>query len=291
MEQLDPRPAALAGTWYSANPHLLRSEVADYIQAAALPKFSGEVVALVAPHAGHRYSGPVAGYAFRAIQGNSYETIAVISPFHRPHSHALLTSAHDAYETPLGRIPIDKQSQKALNQWLQKNDAVTLEPIRRDNEHAIEIELPFLQAALDGPFQLLPVMIADASPETAYALGSALAATLQDQRSLLIASTDLSHFYPEQKANQLDQAMLNAIASFEPNEVMKVHHSGKGQACGLLPVLAVMTAARELGASQAHIFHYATSGATSGDYSRVVGYGAGAFTRPMESENNTLNPS
>ena len=284
MDPIDTRPAALAGTWYSANSQQLRSEVADYIQSASVPEFSGEIVALIAPHAGHRYSGPVAGYAFSAIQGNSYDTIAVVSPYHRPHAQALLTSAHDSYETPLGQIPIDKQSQKALNQWLQKNDAGTLEPIRRDNEHAIEIELPFLQAALDVPFRLLPVMIANASPETADALGSALAATLQDQRSLLVASTDLSHFYPEQKANQLDQAMLNAIASFDPSEVVHVHQSGEGQACGLLPVLAVMTAARALGATQAHIFHYATSGATSGDYSRVVGYGAGAFTRPRENK-------
>ena len=284
MDSIDTRPAALAGTWYSANPQQLRSEVVDYIQSAAVPQSSGEIVALVAPHAGHRYSGPVAGYAFRAIQGNRYDTIAVVSPYHRPHAQVLLTSAHDSYETPLGRISIDKQSQQALNQWLQKNGAETMEPIRRDSEHAIEIELPFLQAALDSPFQLLPVMIADALPETAYALGNALAATLKDQRALLIASTDLSHFYPEQKANQLDQAMLKAIASFDPNEVMKAHRSGKGQACGLLPVMAVMTAARALGATQAHIFHYATSGTTSGDYSRVVGYGAGAFTRPNQSK-------
>ena len=284
MNSIDTRPAALAGTWYSANPQQLRSEVADYIQSAAVPEFSGEIVALIAPHAGHRYSGPVAGYAFRAIQGNSYDTVVVVSPYHRPHAQALLTSAHDSYETPLGQIPIDRRNQQALNQWLQKSGTETLQPIRRDSEHAIEIELPFLQAALDGPFRLLPMMIADALPETAFALGQALAATLQDQRSLLVASTDLSHFYPENKANQLDQAMLNAIASFEPNEVMKVHRSGKGQACGLLPVLTVMTAAKELGAAQAHIFHYATSGATSGDYSRVVGYGAGAFTRPLESQ-------
>jgi AmmeMemoRadiSam system protein B len=284
MDPIDTRPAALAGTWYSANPQQLRSEVADYIQSASVPEFSGEIVALIAPHAGHRYSGPVAGYAFRAIQGNRYETVAVVSPYHHPHAQALLTSAHDSYETPLGRIPIDKQNQQALNEWLQKSGAEMLQPIRRDNEHAIEIELPFLQAALDSPFQLLPVMIADASPQTAYTLGSALAATLKDQRTLLVASTDLSHFYPEQKANQLDQAMLNAIASFEPNEVVHVHQSGEGQACGLLPVLAVMTAARTLGATRAHIFHYATSGATSGDYSRVVGYGAGAFTRPLESK-------
>lgn len=280
MDQLDSRPAALAGTWYSANPQHLRSEVTDYIQSAAIPEVPGEVVALVAPHAGHRYSGPVAGYAFRAILGQHYDTVAIVSPYHRPHQYALLTSAHDTYTTPMGSIPVDKVSQTMLSRQLQARGADLPEAIWRDTEHAIEIELPFLQAALDSPFQLLPVMVADAPPETAIALGAALAATLKDQKALLIASTDLSHFYPEQKANELDHAMLDAIASLDPGEVVRTYRSGKGQACGLLPVLAVMTAARALGATQAHIFHYATSGATSGDYSRVVGYGAGAFTRP-----------
>jgi AmmeMemoRadiSam system protein B len=283
MDQTDIRPAALAGTWYNADPQQLRGEVDRYIQTAALPEFSGEIVALLAPHAGHRYSGAVAGHAFRSILGNRYETIAIISPYHRGYHQSLLTSSHNSYDTPLGQVPIDKNNLTNLNGQLRKTIGKELAPVRHDQEHAIEIELPFLQTALDGPFKLLPVMIADSLPETAFALGEALSMVLQDQPSLLIASTDLSHFYPEEQANQLDQAMLNAIASFDPNEVIAVQRSGKGQACGLLPVLAVMTASQALGATQAHIFHYATSSTTSGDYSRVVGYGAGAFTRSADS--------
>lgn len=284
MDFMDTRPTALAGTWYSAHPQQLRDEVEQYILDAAPPEFSGEIVGLLAPHAGHRYSGPVAGYAFRAIQGNSYETIAIVSPYHRGYPQPLLTTSHDSYATPLGEVAVDTVSLGMLKAWLQKNSGEELVPIRHDQEHAIEIELPFLQITVFGAFKLLPLMISDSNPKMAIALGQALAAQLNNKRALLIASTDLSHFYPETVANQLDQAMLDAIASFDPDKVLAIQRSGEGQACGLLPVLAVMTAAGLLGASQAHIFHYATSGATSGDYSRVVGYGAGAFTRQAESD-------
>jgi len=281
MDQTNTRPAALAGTWYQADPQQLQREIDQYIQAAPSPQFSGEVVALVAPHAGHRYSGPVAGYSFRAILGKQYETVAVVSPYHSGHREPLLTSSHESYSTPLGQIPVDLDSIAALNSWLGKEAGLELNLIWQDQEHAIEIELPFLQVALSGPFQLLPVMLAGHAPEAALTLGTGLAEVLQEKSALLIASTDLSHFYPEEKANRLDQAMLKAIASMDPRNVIEVQRSGKGQACGSMAVLAVMAAAKGLGASQGHIFHYATSGSTSGNFSRVVGYGAGAFTRPL----------
>jgi AmmeMemoRadiSam system protein B len=279
MNPINTRPAALAGTWYSANPQQLHLDVETYLQHAAPPEIPGEIVALFAPHAGHHYSGPVAGYAFRTIQGNSYETIAVVSPYHRGYPERLLTTSHERYSTPLGEVPVDTDSLFKLKEQLQETAREELALVRQDREHAIEIELPFLQVAVAGKFELLPVMVSDSLPETGIALGKALAAVLKGKKALLIASTDLSHFYPEAAANQLDLAMLDAIGSFDTEEVIEVHRSGKGQACGFLPVLAVMTAAKALGATQAHILHYATSGSTSGDYSRVVGYAAGVFTR------------
>ena len=283
MEQTDIRPAVLSGTWYQANPQQLYKETAGYIRSASAPENPGEVVGLLAPHAGHRYSGPVAGHAFRAIKGKTYETIAIISPYHYGHQEPLLSSPHYSYTTPLGQILIDKESQRDLDLRL-KEDGEKLIPIPNDQEHSIEIELPFLQAALEDRFKLLPVMIANTLSQTAYTLGAALAETLKDKNALLIASTDLSHFFPERVAHQLDEAMLDAIASFDPKAVFEVQRSGKGQACGLLPVMAVMTAAKALGANQAQILRYDTSATVSGDYSRVVGYGAGIFTRQIISE-------
>jgi len=148
MNQIDTRPAALAGTWYSANPQQLRLEVETYLQHADPPEIPGEIVALFAPHAGHRYSGPVAGYAFRSIQGNSYETIAVVSPYHRGYPERLLTSSHECYSTPLGEVAVDTGSLVKLNEQLQETAGEELALVRQDREHAIEIELPFLQVAV-----------------------------------------------------------------------------------------------------------------------------------------------
>ncbi|MFN2145030.1 MAG: AmmeMemoRadiSam system protein B [Anaerolineales bacterium] len=280
MTLTDLRPAALAGQWYRANPDSLEAEVSGYLTEAGVPPFpQGKVVGLVAPHAGHIYSGPVAGHAFAAVQGHRYNTVAVLSPFHAGHYVPILSTAHDGYSTPLGSIPVDEEALSRLESALEAAGGPGILHISGDAEHAVEIELPFLQTALDGDFKLLPLMLASFPLSDAGVLGKALADTLTGQNALLVASSDLSHFYPQSTANILDQNLLNAVASFDPAKVLEVHHNGKGQACGLTAILTVMHASRLLGASQARILNYDTSGTTSGDYRRVVGYSAAAFLR------------
>lgn len=278
MKLTETRPPQLAGTWYTGAPESLQRSVTTYINNATNPPIAEKIIALLAPHAGHRYSGPVAGFAFQAVEGHSYDTVVVVSPFHRGHNRPIITTAHVSYQTPLGDIPIDFPHLEALENFLDQSFQHKLSQVAYDQEHAVEIQLPFLQCALEGPFQLIPLMLAGGDTQTAIQLGQALGDVLAGSNTLLVASTDLSHFYPEEKANRLDRAMLDAIATFDVDQVSAAHASGKGQACGLLAVLAVMTASRILGAGQAQILNYATSGATSGDYSRVVGYGAGVFT-------------
>jgi AmmeMemoRadiSam system protein B len=277
MKLTETRPAQLAGTWYTGSPTALQQEVNEYIEKASNPALPVEIIGLLAPHAGHRYSGPVAGYAYQAVQGQSYDTVVVVSPFHRGHSQPIITTAHVSYQTPLGDVQVDFPHLEALENLLGERYQDKLSQIAYDQEHAVEIHLPFLQLALEGDFQLLPLMLAGGHTDTAIQLGEAVGEILKGSNTLLVASTDLSHFYPEEKANQLDQVMLDAIATFDVDQVTNAHNSGKGQACGLLAVLTVMTAAKMMGASQVEILNYATSGATSGDYSRVVGYGAGVF--------------
>jgi AmmeMemoRadiSam system protein B len=232
---------------------------------------------MVAPHAGHIYSGPVAGHAFAAVQGHNYDTVAVLSPFHSGHFAPLLTSTHDAYETPLGCIPVDAENLSRLEGRLSKAGGGTLTRVSRDSEHAIEIELPFLQSTLQGEFKLLPLMLASFPTSEAGLLGAALADTLAGQNTLLIASSDLSHFYPQETARVLDQNILDAVGRFDPDELLEVHQNGKGQACGLTSILTVMATARQLGAREARVLHYDTSGTVSGDYRSVVGYSAAVF--------------
>lgn len=274
MTLTDVRPSPIAGTWYEGDPARLARAVDGYLDAANVPALDGEVVAVIAPHAGHRYSGPVAGYAFAPLRSRTVDLVAVISPFHNLASHALLTTAHSAYATPLGEIATDKESLLELDVILKSELGFGLSPILRDREHSLEIELPFLQRALAGDFKLLPIMIRAQEPDVARGLGSALAQVLKDKNALLVASTDLSHFYDQKTANALDAEMLKRIESFQPERIFEAEHTGKGFACGHAAVASVLWAARELGADRVQILHHATSGDVTGDFNQVVGYGA-----------------
>jgi AmmeMemoRadiSam system protein B len=278
-QTLDLRPSPIAGQWYPDDPQRLAASVDGYIEAARLPELEGELLAVMTPHAGHRYSGPVAGHAFAAVRGLQPGLVAVVSPMHHPAHQPLLTSAHDAYATPLGLIPIDHDAQQALDAYLQVELGFGLTMVRRDPEHSLEIELPFLQRALKNGFSLLPVMMRDTSERSARGLGRALAKVVGGYNALMVASTDLSHFYNQKSANQLDQEMLRRVEALDPAGVLQAEEEGKGFACGRGAIAAVLWAAIELGADTVKILNYATSGDITGDYSQVVGYGAAAILR------------
>lgn len=279
MTLTDVRPSPIAGTWYEGDPERLARAVDAYLDSARLPALDGEVVAVIAPHAGHRYSGPVAGYAFAPLRARTFDLVAVISPFHNLAHQPLLTTAHSAYATPLGQISTDKESLLELDSALQSELGFGLASVLRDREHSLEIELPFLQRALAGDFKLLPVMVRAQEPEVARGLGLALATVLKEKNALLVASTDLSHFYDQNAANAFDAEMLKRIESFQPEKIFEAERTGKGFACGHAAVAAVLWASRELGADKVQILHHATSGDVTGDFSQVVGYGAAAVLK------------
>jgi AmmeMemoRadiSam system protein B len=276
---LDVRPSPIAGKWYEGDPQMLARIVDEYLDDAQLPELHGEVIAVIAPHAGHIYSGPVAGYAFAALRGRSPDLAAVIAPMHHPYSDPLITTAHDAYSTPLGHILVDKDSLRELDVVLKSEVGFGLSAIQQDPEHSLEIELPFLQRALSSEWKLLPVMVRAREPRVSQGLGRALAHVLRDKNFLMVASTDLSHFYDQQTALAYDWAMLNAIEAFDPAGAFNLERASKGFACGLSAFTAVMWAARELGADKVKVLHHATSGNVTGDYSSVVGYGAAAILK------------
>src|SRR5574341_529801 len=266
----DVRPSPIAGSWYPGRPERLAEMVGQFLQAAPQANFSGRPIALVAPHAGYIYSGRVAGCAFKQIEGHRYERVFVISPMHHSYYQPVLTTAHEAYGTPLGNIVVDQETMKALGQ------KVDITPIKRDPEHSLEIELPFLQQALDGAFKLAPIMLRDQSYEMAAQVGEAIAEVIgeSEESTLLVASSDLSHFYTEAQAQQYDQVMLERVAALDAEGVIRVDEEERGFACGRAAIAAALVAARRLGADKAQITGYGTSAESSGDSMRVVGYGA-----------------
>lgn len=275
----DLRPSPIAGQWYEADPDLLARTVDEYLEEARLPELVGEVLAVIAPHAGHRYSGPVAGYAFAALRGRNPDLVAVLAPMHYPYYEPLITTAHEAYATPLGEIAVDKDTLLELDIVLKSELGFGLSAVERDPEHSLEIELPFLQRALSSRWRLLPVMVRARQPDVSEKLGKALAGVLGDKDFIMVASTDLSHFYHHKTALMYDLAMLNEIESFNPLGAFDLERAGKGFACGLGAFTAVMWACRELGADKVQVLRHATSGDVTGDYSSVVGYAAAAILK------------
>ncbi|OLC14878.1 MAG: AmmeMemoRadiSam system protein B [Candidatus Rokubacteria bacterium 13_1_40CM_69_27] len=275
----DVRPSPLAGAWYPADPRELAAAVDRYLGAARPPAAAGAVVALVVPHAGHRYSGPVAGYAFGTARQLTPGLVAIVGPMHHPSDGALLTSGHRAYATPLGEVPIDADVVRGLDVHVRDELGRGLIPVRNDPEHSLEIELPFLQRALPEAFRLVPVMVHDQRREVARGLGRALARTLATHSALLIASTDLSHYYPQPLAEKFDAELLRRLEAFDPDAVLRAEEEGTGFACGIGALAAVLWAARELGADHLEVLRYATSGDATGDYAQVVGYAAAVVTR------------
>ena len=273
----DVRPSPIAGTWYDANPKTLAAGIDSYLNNAQPPELDGQVLAVIVPHAGHVYSGQVAAQAFKTLQGSSPELVIVLAPYHDFTPHLFLTSAHRFYSTPLGNIEVDSTTLAEL----QKDLELPITAIANDREHALEIELPFLQRTLKNSFKLLPLMVRARDADTAKQLGAALAQTIKNKNAVMVASTDLSHFYDTKTAAILDHEMLRRFETIEPQAIFEAEQTGRGYACGHAAVASMLWAAKLLGAHKVTTLSYATSGDITGDHSSVVGYGAAVVLKKI----------
>jgi len=274
------RPSAIAGSWYPGNEQHLSTVLQGYIDQAEPPALNGQLLALIVPHAGYQYSGQTAAFAFKLLAGLSFEQVILTSPFHAFSVDAILTTQHDAYETPLGSVPVDHASLDQLDTQLKEAGFPGITKIRREQEHSLEIELPFLQFMLQQPFQLIPLMIRTHAPNALQQLGSLLAQIAREKSTLLVASTDLSHFNHASAAEKMDQRALDNIASLNAEKLLQDNERGAAPACGAGAVAALLYTAKELGAENAHILRYSHSGHVTGDLTSVVGYGSAAVVLP-----------
>ncbi len=282
----NPRPSPIAGRWYPADPEALARSVDGYLEAASLPPLAGEVIGVIAPHAGLRYSGPVAGHAFAALRNRDPELVVLLGPFHYPAPHPLLTPDHDGYLTPLGGVPIDSRAVRALDDFLQIELGLGLHRLPQDPEHSLEMELPFLQRSLTHEVPIVPLMLADQSEMVCRALARGLVRILRGRDCVLVASTDLSHYLPHEITLRHDQILIEKISAFDPVGVLQARAEGVPLACGPGAVATMLWTAKEHGAEQVQILHYATSGGATGDLQSVVGYCAAAIIRPPPQEND-----
>jgi len=274
------RQPAVAGQFYPANPDELRKMLDEFVAQASVPSVSGQIVALIAPHAGYIYSGKVAAHSYALLKGQKFERVVVIAPSHFEAFPFNSVYNGDAYATPLGDVEVDKEfaaklaKMSSLIQLSSRGHA----PTQQQGEHALEVELPFLQRML-GEFKLVPIVMGEQNYETERALGVSLAKLVQGTNTLIVASSDLSHYHPYEEATKLDHKTLKAIERWDYLSLSLNLESRIWEACGGGPIVATMIAAERLGAKQASILKYANTGDVTGDHGRVVGYGAVALVK------------
>jgi MEMO1 family protein len=269
------RESVIAGSWYPDHPETLREEINKHLNAAQPPYPGGELVALIAPHAGYLYSGGVAAYAYKLLQNQPFDRVIIVAPSHRAHFKGASIYSLGGYRTPLGIVPLD---QELVDAFLEHPSIVSYVPQADAQEHSLEIQLPFLQVVLSD-FRLTPIIMGDQSFEFCQKLADLIVSICSDKRVLLVASTDLSHFHSYQEAKTLDKIVLDKVAYFDPGGLSKELRTGGCEACGGGPIMTVMLAAEKMGAGRAKVLHYANSGDVTGDRSGVVGYMAAAFVR------------
>lgn len=278
------RPPAVAGSWYPGTAQALTRAVDGYLASASADGGVelDSLTALIAPHAGLIYSGPVAAHAYRLLSGRTFDVIVLVGPSHFVGFDGVAVYRAGGFRTPLGVAAIDERCAATI---------MGAAPIVREHnaahvrEHSLEMQLPFLQRlAPDVP--IVPLVMGFQSAETARVLGRALAAVLGGRRALLIASTDLSHYHDAVTATRLDQVVIDHVARFDADGLQSALDGTPDHACGGGPTVAVMRAAHALGARDVRVLKYADSGDVSGDKSSVVGYMAAAFGTKLVDHND-----
>jgi len=270
----DIRPAAVAGSWYPAAPGRLAEQIDAYLADADVDP-APPPRAIIAPHAGLIYSGPVAAFAYKAASAARYAAVVLVGPSHFVVFSGVSIWPGGAWQTPFGRVPVaDVLGAKIAAASPEVRD----HPAAHGREHSIELQLPFVAHLLPG-VPIVPLVMGHQRRATALALGDALAAAIAEVGSpvLLVASSDLSHYQDARTAATMDAVVLRHVERLDADGLMDTLEQEPHHACGGGPMVSVMRAAARLGATRARVLKYADSGDVSGDKSSVVGYMAAAI--------------
>ncbi|MFC1809562.1 AmmeMemoRadiSam system protein B [Candidatus Omnitrophota bacterium] len=275
------REPAVSGTFYPSNAKKLTSLIQKYLNQATLKELPSDPFILISPHAGYIYSGPIAAHAFKQVEGKQYDTVVVIAFSHHVYYPGISIFNGNYYKTPLGNIPIDKEivgELKARNTWF------TYYPQAHTKEHSLEVQLPFLQMTIPN-LKIVPLVMCDMSQKSAQHLVDTLYPLIENKKTLIVISTDLSHYKSYNEAQRRDQKTIEIITSLSLEKCMDGVKGKKLDACGKGPLLAAVMLADMRGARNIDVLKYANSGDTAGDKSRVVGYTAIAITKDEGEEN------
>jgi len=267
----------VAGWFYPADPGELQEMVRSFLDSAGKPRLTDEIYGLIAPHAGYIYSGPTSGHAYKEVQGKKYDIVVVIAPSHTSPMNGVSLLDMDAYRTPLGDVPIDRESVRSL---MEKAPWIDHVPALFAREHALEVHLPFLQLALEPGFRVVPAVMGSTSPELVAAFADVLARQFRGREVLYVASSDMSHYLPYDQAKTKDNGTLDIISRGEIETLVRQCSTKESELCGLGPVQVMMHLGKKMGIEGGTVLKYENSGDAAGDKNRVVGYGSSAFLNP-----------
>lgn len=289
----DVRPPAVAGQFYPASPSKLKHMVDGFLSSAGTSEITGQIIALLSPHAGYVFSGQVAAYAYKKLRGRPFDTVIIIGTCHHVYLDRASVGNWTYYETPLGKVKVNQGMVKQL----LKADKIVFQPEAHFREHAVEVQLPFLQQVL-GKFQIVPMVMGETSEETCWEISDALVQAIGHEKVLLVASSDLSHYPSYEAACRVDRETLRAIETFDPSHLLRSSAALLQEGipnlsctlCGLQAVATVMITAKKLGADRVKVLHYANSGDVpvggQVNRNRVVGYAAGVFYKSKKEGTN-----
>ncbi len=262
------REPAVAGSFYPSDPKELRSMIEGFLSEAPRTTVPGKTIAIVSPHAGYIYSGKTAAAGYKTLEGLSFDTVIVIGPSHHYAFDGAAIYADGPYRTPLGDVPLDTALIDAIK---KSGEGITTDPVFQETEHSVEVEIPFLQVVL-GNFKLVPIVMGSRNLAACEDLAQAIAGAVGTKKVLIVASSDLSHYYPRDVAKKLDGVFRSFLAKNDPDGMYDSFVTKKSEACGGGPVVTTLLAAKSLGSTGVVVTKYDDSGTETGDTSAVVGY-------------------
>lgn len=266
------RMAVVNGQFYPGEPELLKKTIRRFLNAVK-GKPDADVRALIVPHAGYDYSGQVAAEAYKRVEGRKFDSVVIIAFLHRVFLEGVLVDDAAAYETPLGRVPVDRE----LAREIQKFDPLFRNTVSgRIEEHSLEVQLPFLQETIPD-LKIVPIYIGAQNITNITVLADTLSKTLEGRNALVVATTDLSHFHSYEIASAKDKALIAMFEKGNAGAIYDAYSKEEAEACGMGPVLTSILLAKKMKWSGPQLLSYANSGDVTGDRSSVVGYAAMAF--------------
>lgn len=263
------KEADFAGSWYPASKVQLENQLKSYLDAANPEKIDEPVIAIIVPHAGYVYSGPVAAYGYKAVEGRGIKTVIILGFSHRKYFEGVSVYGGDSWKTPLGEIAVDTDM---ANKIISSNPRFRFKKELFDDENSVEMQIPFIQMALRG-VKIVPIAFGNQNYSDAQALAQVIADLVKDRSDcLIVASTDLSHYHSYKDANSIDKHTIDTLDKLKAKEFYDEARMGVCELCGLMPVTTSLLAAQILGYGKIKTLKYANSGDITGDKSKVVGY-------------------